>query len=102
MWRAEQGWLRPLLCVDGIVEPQSLPRQVLPETYWQNGYVDITRPRTVLAGRMAGEKVLPFVVNEPILEIDYPEDLVRVEHALKSLTEGNNSNEAQRPRRDPV
>ena len=88
MWRIEDGWLRPLLSVPGLVEPQSMPRQILPETFWQNGYVDITRPQTVLAGRMAGEKVIPFIIDEPIYEIDYPEDIYAVESALRSFNEG--------------
>ena len=88
MWYIENDWLRPLLSVSGLQEPQSMPRQILPETFWQNGYVDITRPRTVLAGRMAGEKVIPFIIDEPIYEIDYPEDLVVVESILDTQNEG--------------
>jgi hypothetical protein len=61
-----------------------MPRQSLPETFWQNGYIDITRARTVLSGRMAGDKVIPFMIDEPIYEIDYPEDLAAVESALRS------------------
>jgi CMP-N,N'-diacetyllegionaminic acid synthase len=102
MWRIEEGWLRPLLSVPGLVEPQSMPRQILPETLWQNGYVDITRPRTVLAGRMAGEKVIPFVIDEPIYEIDYPEDLSMVEVVLRSFTDGRAAPQKTNLRRRPV
>ena len=102
MWRMEEGWLRPLLTVPGLIEPQSMARQILPETFWQNGYVDITRPRTVLAGRMAGEKVIPFMVDDPIYEIDYPEDLAKAEQALKAVAECEAAGQPPRTKRDPV
>jgi CMP-N,N'-diacetyllegionaminic acid synthase len=82
MWRIEDGWLTPCLRVPGLAEPYSMPRQMLPEIYWQNGYVDIVRPRIIRTGRMAGDRVLPFVVEEPVYEIDYSEDLPAVEEAL--------------------
>ena len=98
MWRLENGWLRPLLVVPGMIEPQSMARQSLPETFWQNGYIDITRPRTVLVGRMAGDQLLPFVVDEPIYEIDYPEDLAEAERAYRFGVHDDSS----RSKRDPV
>jgi N-acylneuraminate cytidylyltransferase len=85
MWHIEEGWLRPCLRVPGLKEAYSMPRQMLPEIYWQNGYVDIVRPRTIRAGRMAGDRVLPFVVEEPVYEIDYLEDIPVVEQALSDL-----------------
>jgi CMP-N,N'-diacetyllegionaminic acid synthase len=84
MWRVEEGWLKPLLTVPGQIEPYSMPRQMLPEIYWQNGYVDIIRPRIIRGGRMAGERVLPFIIDEPIYEIDYTENLSAVEEALRN------------------
>ena len=37
---------------------------------------------------MCGRHVLPYVVDEPIYEIDYPEDLIKVEKALHALAKG--------------
>ena len=37
---------------------------------------------------IAGHKILPFVVNEPVLELDYPESLPLVEAALRRLQDG--------------
>lgn len=86
MWRIEDGYLRPLLTLEGVTEPYCMPRQSLPEVLWQNGYVDIIRPRTILErGLMCGHTVLPFVVDEPILEIDYAETLPLVEEALARM-----------------
>ncbi len=89
MWRIENDFLQPLLPVPGIAEPYSMPRQMLPPVYWQNGYVDVVRPRTILElDSMCGKTILPFIVDEPILEIDYPENLPQVEAALHKLQRG--------------
>lgn len=89
MWRIEGDYLRPLLTVEGVAEPYCMPRQGLPPVYWQNGYVDIIRPATVLEmGLMAGRTILPFITHDPILEIDYREALPEVEEALRKLQRG--------------
>jgi N-acylneuraminate cytidylyltransferase len=86
MWRVAAGYLQPLLSVDGVEEPFCMPRQSLPPVYWQNGYVDIIRPRVILEdGLMCGRRVLPFVMQDPIFELDYPEDIPAVEAALREL-----------------
>jgi CMP-N,N'-diacetyllegionaminic acid synthase len=87
MWRlTENGGMEPALRLPGVADAQSLPRQRLPQVYWQNGYVDVLRPRAVLEkNSMWGTCVLPFIINEPIFELDYPEDIVRLEQALKRL-----------------
>ncbi len=90
MWRIGQtGYLQPLLEVPGVKEPYCQPRQSLPEVYWQNGYVDVIRPSTILdKDMMAGEVILPFITTDPILELDYPDSLPAVEQALKKLQRG--------------
>ena len=89
MWRVVDGHLEPLLEIAGVAEPYSLPRQALPEVYWQNGYVDIVRPSVVLdLGTMAGHRVVPFIVDEPVPEFDYEDDIPRLEDALAALQRG--------------
>jgi CMP-N-acetylneuraminic acid synthetase len=84
MWRIAGGYLEPLLQVDGLPEAHSLPRQALPEVWWQNGYVDVIRPRTILVdASMTGRRVLPFVIDEPFVEIDYEDALARAEELLR-------------------
>ena len=61
----------------------------LPLVYWQNGYVDVIRPRAILEkNSMWGERALPFIVDEPLFELDYPENIPPIEEALLSLSEG--------------
>jgi CMP-N,N'-diacetyllegionaminic acid synthase len=91
MWGiSADGYLQPLLRVDGKTDCQSLPRQQLPQVFWQNGYVDVIRPRAVLEkNSMWGECVLPFVVEETLFELDYIEDIPAIEEALKRVEGGS-------------
>ncbi len=90
MWQiTAAGYLQPALRIDGIPDSQSLPRQQLPLVYWQNGYVDVIRPRAVLEkNSMWGDNAIPFIVEEPLFELDYPEDIPAVEEALRRLHDG--------------
>ena len=86
MWRMADGLLEPLLADAPVPEAHSAPRQLLPAVFWQNGYIDVVRPRTILELRsMAGRRIVPFIVREPIFELDYPESIGRVEEALRRL-----------------
>jgi len=103
MWKIAEGCLKPILSIDGTTEPYCLPRQSLPETYWQNGYVDIVKPRVVLElGMMCGHTTVPFLVEEPMLEIDYEEDIPRVEAALLKLKEGGRPEYGRQEKRHSV
>lgn len=72
MWElGENGYLTPLVKTE-IEEQYNQPRQKLPTIYWQNGYVDITRVRTLLEKRsMTGTFIRPLIVEpEHLLDID--------------------------------
>ena len=99
MWRIEGSFLRPLIQLPGYPEAHSMPRQKLPTAYWQNGYVDIVRPRTVLElDSMVGQVVLPFVVEGKIHELDYVDQIPALEAAVKSWLEGEAPTEPHEPR----
>ncbi len=99
MWRMENGFLKPLLTVPGVKEPHSMPRQMLPEVYWQNGYVDIVRARTILdQNSMTGDLVLPFIVTDRIFELDYEDSIPEVERVLQALARGEHVSFAQENR----
>lgn len=89
MWRIEGSFLRPLLELPGYPEAHSMPRQRLPPAYWQNGYVDIVRPRTIIElESMTGNVVLPFVVEGKIHELDYPDQIPALERAVEAWLAG--------------
>ena len=69
-------YLRPLLTVPGMDEPYNMPRQKLPQAYWQTGTVDVVRADVIRAGRMSGDRLLPMVVDpRQSVDIDAEADL---------------------------
>jgi hypothetical protein len=75
----------------------------LPLVYWQNGYVDIIRPEVILEmGMMCGRTILPFIIDEPVLEIDYQDHIPQVEEALLKLQEGQWPSEEEKTKRHSV
>lgn len=102
MWRLESGFMEPIVRLDGDSESYNYPRQKLPAVYWQNGYIDIVRPHVVLQKKqMCGDKILPFLIEQQVLEIDYPDDIKRMEEELKNSLEGTPTSQPTY-RRDPV
>ena len=104
MWHiTSEGYLEPVLCIEGVSDCQSLPRQQLPLVYWQNGYVDVIRPRAVLEkNSMWGDCAIPFFIDEPMFELDYPEDIPAVEEALERLERGEQITSSTSHERHPA
>ncbi len=72
MWEiGKDGFMSPLVKTN-ITEQYNQPRQKLPMVYWQNGYIDVTRRRTLLEkNSMTGDKIKPLIVeNSDIIDID--------------------------------
>ncbi len=90
MWRIGlDGFLQPLGAELGILEePYNQPRQVLPEVYWQTGYVDVAWAKTILGApqpSMTGQRILPLVIApSDWIDIDSPDDWRRAERLLES------------------
>ncbi len=86
MWRiGPDGFMRPLIETD-FPEPYNMPRQALPEVYWQTGYVDAAWADTILTqNSMTGRSILPLVINpSEWIDIDSPDDWRRAERLLES------------------
>ena len=93
MWEiAPDRALIPLLRTEHP-EPYNLPRQALPEVYWQTGYVDAVRSETILIkDSMTGDRILPLIIDpSEWVDIDSPDDWRRAERLIEggelSLTE---------------
>jgi CMP-N,N'-diacetyllegionaminic acid synthase len=70
-------------------EQHSMPRQLLRQFLHQNGYIDVIRPNTILRKmKMAGDKVLPFMVEGLPDDIDYLGDVAALEAAMGQKQEG--------------
>lgn len=84
MWRiTEAGYLKPLLETN-LNEAYNLPRQSLPEVYWQTGYVDAAWWETIMEkNSMTGELILPLLMGaEEWIDIDSPDDWLRAERLI--------------------
>ena len=80
MYEVKNNILTPLfktLKVDDniIVEPYNQCRQLLPQTYLHNGYVDILKPYLLNDNKISGENIYPYIMNkEDTIDIDTLED----------------------------
>jgi N-acylneuraminate cytidylyltransferase len=85
MWRlADSGFLSPILSHPDIAEPYNQARQMLPKIYQQDGFIDITRPRTIFEkGSLTGDTILPFYLDQESIDIDYENELVEAERIMR-------------------
>lgn len=86
MWRIDaEGFMVPFVDI-GIPEAYNLPRQALPEVYWQTGYVDAAWGDTIRQkNSMTGDRILPLIIGaEEWIDIDSPDDWRRAERLLES------------------
>jgi N-acylneuraminate cytidylyltransferase len=86
MWRiGPDGCVHPLLDTE-FSEPYNMPRQALPEVYWQTGYVDAVWSDTIIEkNSMTGERLLPLIIDpSEWIDIDSPDDWRRAERLVES------------------
>lgn len=80
----EDGFLKPLLRIEGEKESFNLPGEKLPKAYKHVGYVDVMWYRTLMEkNQMTGEHVLPLVLERAYSGINTPEDWEQYEYLLK-------------------
>jgi N-acylneuraminate cytidylyltransferase len=70
------GFLQPIMQHEHPI-PYLLRRQDLPDVYYYNCVIDVTRYETITAkNSMTGEKIFPYVMNaDEVWDIDSPQDL---------------------------
>jgi CMP-N-acetylneuraminic acid synthetase len=86
MWRiGADGLMLPLMQTE-YKEPYNMPRQALPDVYWQTGYVDAVWAETIVdKNSMTGERILPLVIDpSEWIDIDSPDDWRRAERLLEN------------------
>jgi N-acylneuraminate cytidylyltransferase len=58
-----------------IDEPFNQCRQLLPQTYLHNGYIDILKPYLLNDGKISGDRIYPYVMNkDDTIDIDSLDD----------------------------
>jgi len=88
MWKIDtNGYLSPLLSVEGIKEPFNAPRQSLPPAWWQTGMIDVIRRETIIEkNSMTGNQILPIQTDAKYaVDIDSAEGLHTAERIMDGL-----------------
>ena len=69
--------------VKDIDESYNIPRQELPEVYFQTGDIEAIRRETILKGTISGDNIYPLIINhEEMADIDDMSDFKKVEDKL--------------------
>ena len=69
--------------VRAVDAPLPTGRQALPEAYFRDGTIYLTRAEVVLAGSLYGDRLLPWVASsQPYVNIDTMEDWAAAEQAI--------------------
>jgi N-acylneuraminate cytidylyltransferase len=88
MWRIPQvgAPMQPLIDTD-FVEPYNMPRQELPDSYFQTGHIDVIRaPVITEQNSMSGQRILPLIIDPRYtIDIDSMRDWDRAEWMLQRL-----------------
>jgi len=68
-----------------VLEPYNLPRQLLPDAYFQSGDIEMVKRETILNNTMTGDKVVPLIISrDNMLDIDYIDDITNAENKLNN------------------
>ena len=81
MWEVfNKKFLKPVFGWDNLKHTNA-PRQSLKKIYWQNGYVDITKPKTLKKfNNELGKKIVFYKINFHTIDIDYKHDLENIKN----------------------
>lgn len=85
MFRKNQaGYLEPLFVIEGNKEAFNMQEQSLPECFKHIGYIDCMWRKTIMEkGKMSGDNILPFYINNGVSGINQPEDWEYYEILIK-------------------
>ena len=87
MWYLREDGMLDALMKD-IPEAYNMPRQALPDTYIQNGNVDLLRPRCIWEYHsMTGKKIMGYEMKE-MYDVDTEADFERVDKVLRARRGG--------------
>jgi len=77
MYSINNDELKPLFCeVNNIKEPYNQARQILPQCYLHNGYIDILNTDILTNNTISGTKIYPFIMNmDNNIDIDDKKDI---------------------------
>ena len=72
-------------CIDRVEESYNIPRQELPDIYFQTGDIEAIRRVTLLNGSVSGGRVYPLIIeHDEMVDIDHIHDFKNAEKKLKT------------------
>ena len=88
MWQIKKGEIIPLL-KSNFPEHYNMPRQKLPQTYWQTGQIEIIRYNTIKNKKsITGDRICPIIMDpEFVIDIDDSNQWEFAEYMLKKFRE---------------
>jgi CMP-N,N'-diacetyllegionaminic acid synthase len=82
-WSPKGDFIQGVIQKNNIDEAFNLPRQKLPDVYFQSGDIEVVRRETIIKGSISGENVAPLLIRQnEMLDIDYLYDLKIAEKKL--------------------
>jgi N-acylneuraminate cytidylyltransferase len=90
MWQINKGEMIPLLKSD-FAEHYNMPRQKLPQTYWQTGQIEAIRYNTIMNKEsISGDRIWPIIMDPKfVIDIDDSDQWEYAEHMLRKFHETN-------------
>lgn len=86
----EDGFLKPVITVQGEKEAYNWGRQQLPKTYLHRGQVDVARYETVMQkNSISGENILSYPLEGEVVDINEPIDWEIAENLMSKGKLGN-------------
>lgn len=89
MWLEDEvdigdGFVRIKPLIDSIPECYNMPRQQLPEVYYQNACIDVFRPRVVMdMNSMSGAVIIGYKMKENF-DIDTEEEFIKAKEYIEN------------------
>ena len=85
-WNLQDGYINGFSnSLSSKLELFNLPRQELPEVFFQTGDIEIIRRQTLKNGSISGDRVLPLMINaDQVHDIDSQEDFDLAEKNLEA------------------
>ena len=66
--------------IETELEPYNIPRQQLPELFFQTGDIEVIRRETIISGSISGDSVYPLIIkHEDMIDIDSKSDFDKAE-----------------------
>lgn len=68
--------------IETELEPYNIPRQQLPELFFQTGDIEVIRRETIISGSISGDSVYPLIIkHEDMTDIDSKSDFDKAERS---------------------